>query len=297
MSTLENSHLLIIGHHRGQPMPLDLRIEQCDHYPLARDAARTHPTPPYNRLFLFTGGGFCDVTLDGRTRRLDDNRFWLIPLYRTFHVRYPTGGHFYFVHFTAQAASGLDIFRQMPEIVSLPPAPALARRFVRLFDSVSPLGSLRFQNTVVEIVCRFADRPDVLKSWRENSLRTSYRGVLEHIRLHNRHGLRIEDLARLARMTPDALRKGFRRTMGVSLKSYLQNDLLQRALELLFGMELNITQICERLGYENPFYFARVFKRAMGAAPLFYRKYSRDWTRLDPTASSQPGRRRSSRRA
>ena len=86
---------------------------------------------------------------------------------------------------------------------------------------------------MVEIVCRFADRPDVLKSWRENSLRTSYRGVLEHIRLHNRHGLRIEALARLARMTPDALRKGFRRTMGVSLKSYLQNDLLQRALELL----------------------------------------------------------------
>jgi AraC-like DNA-binding protein len=280
VNTLENSHLHYLSNDDGTLMPLDLRIDQCGHFPLTHAIARTHLTPPFNRLFLFTEGGFCDVTLDGHTHRLDAGRFWLIPLYRTFHVQYPACGHFFFVHFTAQAASGLDIFRQTHGIPCMPSAPMLTRRFSNAFSAHSPIDTLRFQALVLDVVARFADRPKILALWRENSLRTSYRAVLEHIREHNCHGLRIEELARLAAMTPDALRKGFRRAMGVPLKTYLLNDLRHRALTLLLGTDLNITQIAERLGYESPFYFERVFKRALREPPLRYRMKCREWIAL-----------------
>jgi AraC-like DNA-binding protein len=61
------------------------------------------------------------------------------------------------------------------------------------------------------------------------------------------------------------------------LKAYLMSDLLHKSLDLLLGTNLNITEIAERLGYSSPFYFERVFKRAMRHPPLRYRKDSREW--------------------
>ena len=280
MNTITNSHLRYLSLDNGVAMPLDLRTDWSVHFPMTVPTMHTHSTPSFNRLFLFTEGGYGDVTMDGRTRRLDSDRFWLIPLYRSFHASYPACGAFSFVHFTAQAASGKDIFSQLPDIASQPCTPALARRFIGSFSASSPIGTLQFPAVMLEIVARFADRPDVLALWRENSQRSAFRMVLEHIRAHNRHGLRIEELARLVGMTPDTLRKGFRRSIGVPLKTHLLNDLLRRSLDLLTGTDLNISQIAERLGYENPSHFARAFRRSLHLPPLQYRKNSGNWIGL-----------------
>ena len=280
MNTIKNTYVHSLSVVDGVAMPLDLRTDWSHHSPMTVPAEHTHSAPPFNRLFLFTEGGFCDVVLDGRTRRLDADCFWLIPVYRAFRVSYPACGFFTFVHFTARAASGKDIFSQLPDIVSLPRAPALSRRFTDVFSASSPIGVLQFPAIMLEIVARFADRPDVLALWRENSLNSVFRTVLEHIREHNRRGLRITELARLVGMTPDTLRKGFRRNIGVPLKTYMLSELLHRSLDLLTSTDLSIWQIADRLGYEDPSHFVRAFKRTLHVSPLRYRKNSNDWIGL-----------------
>jgi AraC-like DNA-binding protein len=274
---IEKSHLHYQGREGADPVPLDLCIDQCGHYALAARTRHTHPAPPVNRLLLFAGGGFADLTFAGRAHRLDANRFWLIPLHRTITLRYAPRGHFYFVHFTAKSAGGMDIFRRLDAPVVLPAGPALRRAYVAAFTGHTAVASLRLQAAVTDLVARFADRPDVLALWREDSLHTAYRAVLDHIRTRNHPGLRLAELARIAGLKQDDLRKGFRRSMGMPLKAYLMSDLLHKSLDLLLGTNLNITEIAERLGYSSPFYFERVFKRAMRHPPLRYRKDSREW--------------------
>ena len=44
--------------------------------------------------------------------------------------------------------------------------------------------------------------------------------------------------------------------------------------ELLDSTELSIADVADALGYENPSYFCRVFKRDVGVAPTLYRSIS-----------------------
>jgi AraC-like DNA-binding protein len=45
---------------------------------------------------------------------------------------------------------------------------------------------------------------------------------------------------------------------------------MNKALHLLRTTTLNVSEISERLGFQNPFYFARVFKKVLGESPSSY---------------------------
>ncbi|MFC5469098.1 helix-turn-helix domain-containing protein [Cohnella suwonensis] len=45
---------------------------------------------------------------------------------------------------------------------------------------------------------------------------------------------------------------------------------MNKALHLLRTTSLNISEISERLGFQNPFYFSRVFKKVLGESPSCY---------------------------
>ncbi|SDD06502.1 AraC-type DNA-binding protein [Paenibacillus sp. UNCCL117] len=48
---------------------------------------------------------------------------------------------------------------------------------------------------------------------------------------------------------------------------------MNRAIQLMRTTSLNIAEISERLGYHNPFYFTRVFKKVLGEPPSAYMKH------------------------
>lgn len=46
-----------------------------------------------------------------------------------------------------------------------------------------------------------------------------------------------------------------------------------KAIEWMRNSSLNVSEISERLGYRNPYYFSRVFKRVLGQSPSSYMQY------------------------
>jgi AraC-like DNA-binding protein len=50
---------------------------------------------------------------------------------------------------------------------------------------------------------------------------------------------------------------------------------MQHARELLMGTSLNVKEVAAALGYEDPFYFSRVFKSVNQLAPSDYRTMQR----------------------
>jgi transcriptional regulator GlxA family with amidase domain len=64
----------------------------------------------------------------------------------------------------------------------------------------------------------------------------------------------------------------FRRQTGFAPIDFVIRLRVQHACRLLDTTELSIGEIAERVGYPDPYYFTRCFRRVMGRAPRLYRK-------------------------
>ena len=58
---------------------------------------------------------------------------------------------------------------------------------------------------------------------------------------------------------------------GLSMNRYLRTLRLQKAKEFLLLPDLNITQVADAVGFQDPSYFGRVFAEEFGLSPSQYR--------------------------
>ena len=82
----------------------------------------------------------------------------------------------------------------------------------------------------------------------------------------------IEQLSQKFEISTTALKKCFRGVYGTSVYSYLRTYRLQVAQKLLLETELSVTEIANKIGYENPNKFTSAFKETYGSSPTEFRK-------------------------
>lgn len=69
----------------------------------------------------------------------------------------------------------------------------------------------------------------------------------------------------------EAFRKRFKKMTGFSPKQYFLMLKIGRAKELLLGQNERIKNIANNLGFDDPYYFSRLFRRKEGVSPRAYR--------------------------
>lgn len=74
-------------------------------------------------------------------------------------------------------------------------------------------------------------------------------------------------LAKEFNLSPQQVNLLFRRGIGITPGEYVQRRLIRAARELLHSEQLSVKETAARLGFCNPFYFSRVFKKITGCAP------------------------------
>ena len=67
------------------------------------------------------------------------------------------------------------------------------------------------------------------------------------------------------------LRRRFKQETGRSLTDYLLHRRLGRARELLAGTSLGVAEVARAVGFVDPYYFSRQFRREEGVSPTAYR--------------------------
>lgn len=65
------------------------------------------------------------------------------------------------------------------------------------------------------------------------------------------------------------------RQLGMSFSQLLQTIRLEKSCELLINSDIKITELCERVGYDNESYYIQLFRKTYGITPLQYRKRHR----------------------
>lgn len=99
--------------------------------------------------------------------------------------------------------------------------------------------------------------------------------IQEYIDTRCEENVRITEICQAFGYSRSFLSNIFHEHTGESLSSYASRKKMERAKELLRTKGLNISQISERLSFENPQYFARSFKRHFGMTPSEYRLLAR----------------------
>ncbi|CAG7627455.1 HTH-type transcriptional activator RhaR [Paenibacillus solanacearum] len=99
--------------------------------------------------------------------------------------------------------------------------------------------------------------------------------TFEYITEHYRSPLTIEQLAKQAGISAGHYSREFKRLFGVGPKEHIIRVRINHAKELLVTTGLNLTDVAKRVGYDDEFYFSRVFKRITGMTPSSYAKQMR----------------------
>ncbi len=86
----------------------------------------------------------------------------------------------------------------------------------------------------------------------------------------------LDDVSRYLNLSPYYFSKLFKSETGTTFVEYLTNLRMERAQELLKDETLSIKEICASVGYADPNYFSRTFKKNVGVTPTVYREGSKN---------------------
>ena len=84
--------------------------------------------------------------------------------------------------------------------------------------------------------------------------------------------IQLTELAGRARLSISRYAELFKQIYGQPPMAYLTGQRINLAVDLLSSTELPIGTIAERVGYDDPLYFSRVFRKTMGVCPRTLRR-------------------------
>src|SRR5450756_45366 len=95
---------------------------------------------------------------------------------------------------------------------------------------------------------------------------------VEFMREHLREALDVDTLAAVVNLSPSYYTALFRRLMGHGPVSHLNYLRMERALQLLTTTDWPVKRISSHLGFSDPLYFSRAFKRTHRSSPTEHRQ-------------------------
>ncbi|MDD6328635.1 MAG: response regulator [Lachnospiraceae bacterium] len=96
--------------------------------------------------------------------------------------------------------------------------------------------------------------------------------ALEYIRENYNKDISLVDVARKVDISPYYFSKVFKDETGHNFIEYLTNLRIEKAKELLLLSELSMKEIGVMVGYADPNYFSRSFKKHVGVTPTEYKE-------------------------
>ena len=227
----------------------------------------THPSPPFNRLFVIERGTASIRTQYG-TKILTKGNIYFLPAEMAFEATYHKSKIKGF-HLHLTDGFGFTIGSEIQGIQEITDKHYFNTLITAIESEIDAFWTIQ----VFYALLHFCH--PLFPSLEERaSLSPRQKQLLELIEKAPPGNLRISDLAKKLHTSRAALTKSFQRHFKISLKAHLMNSSIRRAKKLLLHSDLTISEIAFQLGYEDPAYFHRLFKNQVGETPLNYRNSS-----------------------
>jgi len=98
------------------------------------------------------------------------------------------------------------------------------------------------------------------------------RDMISYIENHYTEQITLDDVAVAAHLSRSECSRVFKKVMGTSLFSFIQNYRIEKSCALLTETDAPISEIAESCGFSDGNYYTKVFQKVMGCSPSTYRK-------------------------
>ncbi|HVV01582.1 MAG TPA: AraC family transcriptional regulator, partial [Verrucomicrobiae bacterium] len=96
--------------------------------------------------------------------------------------------------------------------------------------------------------------------------------VIQFMKGHLDASLTVEEMARQTALSTGHFSRLFSQQTGFPPMDYFIHLKMQRACRFLTLTHLTVKEISSRLGYDDPYYFSRIFHKVIGSSPAAYRQ-------------------------
>lgn len=136
-----------------------------------------------------------------------------------------------------------------------------------LSDSVGQL------NTATEVRRWFDRLWDSLVTAAGDAAGTGSRNILrarQYLNAHIGEKVTLKDVSDYLHLSPNYLSSLFKKEMGKGFVEFFNEIKIRRAMELISAGNWRIYEVSSQLGFENSYYFSKVFKKFTGLTPTEY---------------------------
>lgn len=252
-------------------------VNSCGHYKsLLVDTKRPTGRRDYQLIYIVSGQGH--FTLNGSEKALQEGNIVIYPpdepqLYRFYT---PESPEFYWLHFSGSLADKYvaafkaygNYFFQIN----------YRDEYIKLFENI--ISELQVKRKHYhEISNSYAEELLCLisRNYEEenNGISMSNLELKKVIELMNKkfnEPFSIGDYAKECSMSTCWFIKSFKVHTGMTPQQFIIQLRIRKAKELLANSNYNVSQISFMVGYDNPLYFSRIFKKVVGKSPKEFKK-------------------------
>ena len=263
------------------PLGVGLHIKCLGWYPKARRHAieRSRGLDECILIFCTKGKGWTEI--DGRRFAVAAGDVIFIPANKphAYGADDDDPWSIHWAHFAGTAAASYASLLPIHEyVLSIPSADA--QEIARLFRESYRLASTGLTERTVLLVShtlRYVLGRLFFQTGK--SLRGGSRAIahdltksIEFMRANVARSLTLQELSRHTGLSPTRFSAIFREQTGSSPVDHHIRLRMQAACHYLDTTALSVKEVAAKLGYDDPYYFSRIFQKILGSSPLAYRR-------------------------
>ncbi|XCF07825.1 AraC family transcriptional regulator [Tamlana crocina] len=266
---------------KKNPITKSFYISDLGYYPTAHHHHRTRKKGAKQYIFIYCTKGKGEIRLNDTTTKISPNQFFILPknAKHEYAADKKDPWSIYWFHFNGNLASKL-YNRYASNPTNLRNIPFSAEniesfdKIFNLFDNNNLEHGLEFANILaLNFISSF-----IYYNAEEQKELDQGDNVINAIReyllsdLQKNHTL--DHISERFNYSKSYLHTKFKKRTGYSIIVFHNLKKVQKACEYLIYTDLSIKEISFKVGFDDPLYFSRIFKKYMGKSP---RKYKNGW--------------------
>ncbi|WP_407430082.1 helix-turn-helix domain-containing protein [Arcticibacter sp.] len=245
-------------------------------FPHAAYHDRERKTGCSEYILLYCTAGTGTISIADRTIQLTPNHFVILPKDTPHHYKSSLIDPWtiYWLHFTGVYADYLH--QKYAELKQEPVFLAYDTKRIEDFERIFSMIENSFEERNLEIVnIKYLNFVSSLLYAREMDPLTPGEDKISRSVLFMKKNpgalYSVQELAAQQNLSVTHYSRLFRAKTGSSPNQYFMEIKVQSACQYLYFTDKSIKEICRELGFGDPFYFSRAFKKLMGVSPVHYR--------------------------